>query len=112
LISAGARIAPHGRDGFVKCCENPLLAEDRRDVVSFHVGSKIGTDPGEDDVDPATRQFVEQIAYRLRGGVVDIRDCAGVNDEPANRRRRGIHQGTHLVGEAVTLAKNKSELKR
>ena len=55
-------------------------------------------------LDPATRQFVEQIAYGLRGGVVDIRDCAGVNDEPANRRRRAIHQGTHLVGEAVSIS--------
>jgi len=39
------------------------------------------------------RQIIEQIAHGLRGGVVYICDRACIDDEPADARRRAIHEG-------------------
>src|SRR6202035_444790 len=44
---------------------------------------------------------VEQIAYGLRGGVVEIRDGARVDNEPADRRRRALHEGAHFIDRRI-----------
>ena len=90
-------------DGFVECRENPHLADGRCDVVSVHVGPKVWTDTCENDADALARQIFEQIAYGLRGGVVYICDRACINDEPADRRRRALHEGAHFDGKAVSV---------
>ena len=87
------------RDSFVECRENPRLTDSCHDAVSLHIGTKVRADTSEDDGNPMARQIIEQIAYGLRGGVVYIRDRARVDDEPANRRRRALDEGTHLDGE-------------
>ena len=69
-------IVAHRCNGFMQGCKNPLFADGRRDPVPVHVGAKVPVDTGEDDADTLMRQFIEQIAHRLRGGVVDIRDRA------------------------------------
>src|SRR5262249_19137860 len=91
------------RDGFVESRKDPLLADRLSYVVSIHVGSKVGTNARKDDADPSARQFVEQIAHRLRSRVIDIRDCAGVNDEPTDRGWSAIQESEDLVGEAVSI---------
>ncbi len=97
------RATAHRRDGFVECRENPRLADSRCDVMSVHVGPKVRTNTCEDDADPLARQIIEQIAHGLRGGVVYICDRACIDNEPADWRRRAIHQGAHFVGEAVSV---------
>ena len=61
--------------------------------MSVHVGPKVPTDTCEDHADPLARQIIEQIAHGLRGGVVYICDRACIDDEPADGRRRAIHEG-------------------
>jgi hypothetical protein len=74
----------------VKCRENPRFPDRYCDAVPVHVGSQVRTDTREDHVDPLAAQIVEQIAYGLRGGVVDIGDGARVDNEPSDRRRRAL----------------------
>lgn len=92
-LCAPRRAAAHRGDGFVECRENPRLADRRCDVMSVHVGPKVPTDTREDHADPLARQIIEQIAHGLRGGVVYICDRACIDDEPADGRRRAIHEG-------------------
>ena len=93
----------HRSDGFVECRENPRLAERRHDAVPVHVGPKVRAEAREDHADPLARQTIEQIANGLRSGVVHIRDRAGTDDEPADRRRRALHEGAHFVGQEVIV---------
>jgi hypothetical protein len=37
-------------------------------------------------------QIIEQNANRPRGGIIQIRDGAGVHDEPLNLRRRALDE--------------------
>ncbi len=57
----------------------------------------------EDHVDPLAAQIVEQIAHGLRGGIVNIRYRACVDDEPTNRRPRAFHKGANFADEAVVI---------
>ena len=75
-------VAACRRNAFVQCRKNPRLADRRGNAVAIHIGSKIRTDTREDDADLSLRQIAEQIAHGLRGGVIDIRDGAGVDDKP------------------------------
>jgi cystathionine beta-lyase/cystathionine gamma-synthase len=103
-ICAGAKSAKaHRSDSFVKRRENLRFPDRCRDAVPVHVGSQVRTDTCEDHADPLAPQIVEQIAYGLRGGVIDIRDGAGVDNEPLDRRRRALHEATHFIGEAVVV---------
>jgi hypothetical protein len=95
-LCAKARRRAHRGDGFVECRENPRLADRRCDVMSVHVGPKVPTDR-EDHADPLARQLIEQIAHGLRGGVVYMGDRACIDDEPADGRRRAIHEGRKPV---------------
>ena len=97
------RATAHRRNSFVECRENPRLANSRCDVMSVHVGPKVRINTGEDDADFLARQIFEQMAYGLRGGVVYICDRARIDDEPADRRRRAIHEGVHFDGKAVSV---------
>ena len=86
---------------FVKRGENPLLADRASDAMPLHVRSKIRRDAREHDTDLSVCEFVEQVAHGLRGGVVDVGDRAGIDDEPADRHRRAVDEIAHLVGKEV-----------
>jgi hypothetical protein len=94
---AAARRRARRGDCFVECRKNPRLADRRCDVMSVHVGPKVPTDTREDHADPLARQIIEQTAHGLRGGVVYICDRACIDDEPADGRRRAIHEGRKPV---------------
>ena len=75
----------------------------RRDTVPVHVGPKIRTDTCEDQAHPLLRQIIEQIANGPRREVVHICCCARIDDEPADQRRRALHECAHFVGEAIIV---------
>ena len=103
-ICARAKSAKaHRSDSFVKRRENLRFPDRCRDAVPVHVGSQVRTDTREDHADPLAVQFIEQIAYGLCSGVVDIRDRACIDDEPTNRRRRMLHEGAHFVDKAILV---------
>ena len=60
---------------------------------------------GEGDADTSTYQFIDQIANRLRDGIVDVRYGARIDDKPTDWRRRAIHEGAHLISEALSIRK-------
>ena len=90
------RAKAHCGDSFVKCRENLRLTDRCRDAVPVHVGSQVWIDTREDHVDPLAVQIIEQIAYGLRGGIIDIRDRARIDNEPPHRRRRALHEAHAL----------------
>ena len=71
--------------------------------MPVHIGSKIPTDAREHDVDLLPSEIIQQIVDGLRGGVIDIRDRAGVDNEAADWRRGAFHESTHFVDEAVGI---------
>ena len=67
----------------MKCCRNPPFADSVRNVMPIHVRSKVGADSGEDDLDTSALKFIDEFANRLRGGIIDVRYGACIDDEPA-----------------------------
>jgi hypothetical protein len=46
---------------------------------------------------------MKQVAHGLCSGVVDICDCARIDDEPANRCRCALHEGANFVDKAILV---------
>src|SRR5262249_38359250 len=98
-VRAGVR----GGDGFVQRGENPPLADCGSDAVPVHIRAQIRADPPEYHFHILAPQIVEKLAYGPCGGVVDIRDRTGFDDEPGDGRRRVRHEHTHVVDEAMIV---------
>src|SRR4029077_13159419 len=79
------------------------LADRRGDPMPVHVGLEVRTDTREDHAHLLSRQIVEEIAQRARGGIVHIRYRARIDDEPAHRGRRMLYEHAHFVGEAMIV---------
>ena len=71
--------------------------------MPVHVGAQVRTDTCEDRANPFTAQFIEQIAYGLRGRKINIRDGTRVDNKPPNWRRCMFDESTHFVSEAVVV---------